>query len=445
MRPEMLQVDLKKSNDNLVVHGKLIVYLSTNLSQPATNSRPAAGTSGLTNALGAMNMNESQLSVNNPAAGSSSAALSRTPSSHANPQDQHVTMPTPSVPAEPEQPSPNAGARPISSSGTAPSPSNATAARTTAPGVVSPGQTAVANSQAQNNFNPNEDQFGQLPPGWERRIDPLGRTYYVDHNTRSTTWNRPSASATTNTHVQEGETNAARDQHNRRILADDLLEANNSNNMARTGSAVAQPANTAAAAVAASTNATTPGSGNLPAGWEERYTPEGRPYYVDHNTRTTTWVDPRRQTIIRVMGPNGQNTALQPQTISQLGPLPSGWEMRLTSTARVYFVDHNTKTTTWDDPRLPSSLDANVPQYKRDFRRKLIYFRSQPAMRAQPGNCQIKVRRNHIFEDSYAEIMRQTPNDLKKRLMIKFDGEDGLDYGGLSRLMAIFLVSGFLC
>jgi len=38
-------------------------------------------------------------------------------------------------------------------------------------------------------------------------------------------------------------------------------------------------------------------------------------------------------------------------------------------TARVYFVDHNTKTTTWDDPRLPSSLDQNVPQYKRDFRR----------------------------------------------------------------------------
>jgi E3 ubiquitin-protein ligase NEDD4 len=95
----------------------------------------------------------------------------------------------------------------------------------------------------------------------------------------------------------------------------------------------------------------------------------------------------------------------------------------------------DTKTTTWDDPRLPSSLDQNVPQYKRDFRRKLIYFRSQPALRTQPGNCQIKVRRNHIFEDSYAEIMRQTPNDLKKRLMIKFDGEDGLDYGGLSRYL----------
>lgn len=107
--------------------------------------------------------------------------------------------------------------------------------------------------------------------------------------------------------------------------------------------------------------------------------------------------------------------------------------MRLTNTARVYFVDHNTKTTTWDDPRLPSSLDQNVPQYKRDFRRKLIYFRSQPALRTLSGQCHVKVRRHHIFEDSFAEIMRYTPSDLKKRLMVKFDGEDGLDYGGLSR------------
>jgi len=82
---------------------------------------------------------------------------------------------------------------------------------------------------------------------------------------------------------------------------------------------------------------------------------------------------------------------------------------------------------------LPSSLDQNVPQYKRDFRRKLIYFRSQPALRPIPGQCHVKVSRESIFEGSYAEIMRQTPNDLKKRLMIKFEGEDGLDYGGLSR------------
>jgi E3 ubiquitin-protein ligase NEDD4 len=190
------------------------------------------------------------------------------------------------------------------------------------------------------------------------------------------------------------------------------------------------------------TGATTAGTGELPPGWEQRHTPEGRSYFVDHNTRTTTWVDPRRQQYIRMYGQNqnqgGNNTTIQQQPVSQLGPLPSGWEMRLTNTARVYFVDHNTKTTTWDDPRLPSSLDQGVPQYKRDFRRKLIYFRSQPALRIMSGQCHVKVRRNNIFEDSYAEIMRQSASDLKKRLMIKFDGEDGLDYGGLSRYVICF-------
>ncbi|KAI0340165.1 HECT-domain-containing protein [Trametopsis cervina] len=431
---EMLTLDLKKSNDNLVVHGKLIIYLSTNISQPINNANTGQ-VDGATQGLSAMNLDNSSMSISttNSSLAAGNTSLSRTPSATASttsPDGARVTMPTPSVapvsPPEAEVNPPLAPteARPVSTgSVVAAQPAQATT-------NASANAQAASNNNAQmRNFNPHEDQYGPLPDGWERRIDPLGRTYYVDHNTRSTTWNRPSANQTTNTHTQEGDTNAARDQHNRRILVDDMLEASGGVN--RSGSAVAT--NTAAAALAASTNTTSGGAGPLPSGWEERYTPEGRPYYVDHNTRTTTWVDPRRQTVIRVMGPNGQNTALQPQTISQLGPLPSGWEMRLTSTARVYFVDHNTKTTTWDDPRMPSTLDANVPQYKRDFRRKLIYFRSQPAMRAQPGNCQIKVRRNHIFEDSYAEIMRQTPNDLKKRLMIKFDGEDGLDYGGLSR------------
>ncbi|KZT74124.1 HECT-domain-containing protein [Daedalea quercina L-15889] len=434
---EMLTLDLKKSNDNLVVHGKLILYLSTNVSQPINNPGPSQ-VNGITETLSGLSLNTSSSAAASSAnLVASSNSLSRTPSAHETAASVQAAMPQPHVAptpvavAEPEQTHP-APARPIST-GTTPAAATTPEGQVPATSPSAAGHAASNNNAQLRNFNPHVDQYGPLPDNWERRIDPLGRTYYVDHNTRTTTWNRPSSSQRANTHAQDGQTNAARDQHNRRILVDDMLEATNTASNTNTAASRPQTANTAAAAVAASQHQTSTGGGPLPAGWEERYTPEGRPYYVDHNTRTTTWVDPRRQTIIRVMGPQGNNNNLQPQTISQLGPLPSGWEMRLTSTARVYFVDHNTKTTTWDDPRLPSTLDSNVPQYKRDFRRKLIYFRSQPAMRAQPGNCQIKVRRNHIFEDSYAEIMRQTPSDLKKRLMIKFDGEDGLDYGGLSR------------
>lgn len=306
----------------------------------------------------------------------------------------------------------------------------------TLPVQASNGDTATSNGSARQ-YSSFEDQYGRLPPGWERRTDNFGRTYYVDHNSRTTTWQRPTLDQTESERGQQREdaTEAERRQHRGRTLPGEapqlptVLSAT-SGNVTVNSTGANTPVSPSAAVSMASLGATTSGLGELPSGWEQRFTNEGRPYFVDHNTRTTTWVDPRRQQYIRTFGPN---TTVQQQPVSQLGPLPSGWEMRLTNTARVYFVDHNTKTTTWDDPRLPSSLDQNVPQYKRDFRRKVIYFRSQPALRILPGQCHIKVRRDHIFEDSYQEIMRQTPEDLKKRLMIKFEGEEGLDYGGVSR------------
>jgi len=150
----------------------------------------------------------------------------------------------------------------------------------------------------------------------------------------------------------------------------------------------------------------------------------GRSYFIDHRTRTTTWDDPRRNSAV---------APSIPPMPSNLGPLPSGWEMRLTATGRVYFVDHSTRTTTWDDPRAPAQLDANAPQYKRDYRRKIIYFRSQPKMMVKDGRCDLKLRRGQVLEDSFGAIMRMSGDDLKRRLMIKFEGEDGLDYGGVSR------------
>jgi hypothetical protein len=43
-----------------------------------------------------------------------------------------------------------------------------------------------------------------------------------------------------------------------------------------------------------------------------------------------------------------ENIRMLLETIS----LPSGWEKSHTSTGQVYFINHNTKTTCWEDPRL---------------------------------------------------------------------------------------------
>jgi E3 ubiquitin-protein ligase NEDD4 len=395
----MLTRDLKKSTDNLVVHGKLIINISTNMSGPPRTTGVPSSTS-------------MRPPMSTPSAASSLAFYpgARPDPDLAGPSSSMITNGTPVMPTP----------------GRAPAAGSTGASSSTQPNG-NPG------GRAGGTFSSFEDALGRLPAGWERREDNLGRTYYVDHNTRSTSWVRPTASGTTETqrHERDATTQVERQRHQNRTLPEDRTGANSPTLPGSQSPATA--ASTANSVAMMATGATTAGTGELPPLWEQRHTPEGRAYFVDHNTRTTTWVDPRRQQYIRMYGPQNQGNTIQQQPVSQLGPLPSGWEMRLTNTARVYFVDHNTKTTTWDDPRLPSSLDQNVPQYKRDFRRKLIYFRSQPALRILSGQCHIKVRRSHIFEDSYAEIMRQSATDLKKRLMIKFDGEDGLDYGGLSR------------
>jgi len=117
-----------------------------------------------------------------------------------------------------------------------------------------------------------------------------------------------------------------------------------------------------------------------------------------------------------------------------LGSIPPGWELRVTSTGQVCFFDHNTGTTSWDHPTLRPNLDDNTLQDRlHTLRQKFVDFMSQPTMRALPGKCEIKVRRYRVLEDSYGAVMALTADDLKTQLTVNFEGEDSLDYGGVSR------------
>lgn len=52
----------------------------------------------------------------------------------------------------------------------------------------------------------------------------------------------------------------------------------------------------------------------------------------------------------------------------------------------------------------------------------------------------LQVSRKEILEESYRLLMKMRPKDLRKRLMVKFRGEEGLDYGGVAREW-LYLVS----
>ncbi|KAK9693820.1 HECT-domain (ubiquitin-transferase) [Popillia japonica] len=173
----------------------------------------------------------------------------------------------------------------------------------------------------------------------------------------------------------------------------------------------------------------------LPQGWSIQVAPNGRIFFIDHNERTTSWVDPRTGRASPM--PNQLTTPLQSRKPDDdLGPLPEGWEERIHSDGRIFFIDHNTRSTQWEDPRLlnPSIAGPAIP-YSRDYKRKYEYMKQQLKKPSNvPTKFEIKVRRSHILEDSYRVISSVSRVDnLKTKLWVEFEAEVGLDYGGLAR------------
>ncbi|XP_037835275.1 E3 ubiquitin-protein ligase NEDD4-like isoform X9 [Kryptolebias marmoratus] len=167
----------------------------------------------------------------------------------------------------------------------------------------------------------------------------------------------------------------------------------------------------------------------LPPGWEMRIAPNGRPFFIDHNSRTTTWEDPRLKYPVHMRNKN----SMEP---GDLGPLPPGWEERVHTDGRTFCIDHNTKTTQWEDPRLQSpAITGPAVPYSREFKQKYDYFRKKLKKPADiPNRFEMKLHRNNIFEESYRRIMSlKRPDVLKARLWIEFESEKGLDYGGVAR------------
>nr|KAF6330104.1 itchy E3 ubiquitin protein ligase [Myotis myotis] len=290
--------------------------------------------------------------------------------------------------------------------------------------VVTNGEATCSESASQNDdgSRPKEET------SWEQRVDQHGRVYYVDHIEKRTTWDRPEP-------LPPGWERRV-DNMGRIYYVDHFtrtttwqrptLESVRNYEQWQLQRSQLQGAMQQfnqrfiygnQDLFATTQNKEFDPLGPLPPGWEKRTDGNGRVYFVNHNTRITQWEDPRSQ---------GQLNEK---------PLPEGWEMRFTVDGIPYFVDHNRRTTTYIDPRTGKSALDNGPQiaYVRDFKAKFQYFRFWCQQLAMPQHIKITVTRKTLFEDSFQQIMSFSPQDLRRRLWVIFPGEEGLDYGGVAR------------
>ncbi|XP_056627807.1 E3 ubiquitin-protein ligase HECW2 isoform X2 [Triplophysa dalaica] len=89
--------------------------------------------------------------------------------------------------------------------------------------------------------------------------------------------------------------------------------------------------------------------------------------------------------------------------------------------------------------------NARAPApYKRDFEAKLRNFYRKLETKGYgqgPGKVKLIIRRDHLLEDAFNQIMCYSRKDLQRsKLYVSFVGEEGLDYSGPSREF-FFLVS----
>ncbi|XP_076859179.1 membrane-associated guanylate kinase, WW and PDZ domain-containing protein 1-like isoform X4 [Brachyhypopomus gauderio] len=101
--------------------------------------------------------------------------------------------------------------------------------------------------------------------------------------------------------------------------------------------------------------------GPLPDNWEMAYTESGEVYFIDHNTKTTSWMDPRCQDKQpKPIEECDDDEGVQTEEPDSELDLPPGWEKIDDPVYGVYYVDHINRKTQYENPVLEARRKKQV-------------------------------------------------------------------------------------
>ncbi|XP_078468430.1 membrane-associated guanylate kinase, WW and PDZ domain-containing protein 2-like isoform X2 [Lampetra planeri] len=129
--------------------------------------------------------------------------------------------------------------------------------------------------------------------------------------------------------------------------------------------------------------------GPLPANWEMACTESGEIYFIDHSTRTTSWLDPRRV------------QKQKPLELCNDDELPYGWERIDDPQHGVYYVDHLNKRTQFENP---------VVEAKRRRQSQRADVSSSTLPRSKPGGGSPHPQRSHSANDLLVTTSSHDPH-----------------------------------
>ncbi|XP_078534117.1 protein WWC2 [Lissotriton helveticus] len=124
----------------------------------------------------------------------------------------------------------------------------------------------------------------------------------------------------------------------------------------------------------------------LPDGWEEARDFDGKVFYIDHNTKQTSWIDPR-------------DRLTKPLSFADCvgDELPWGWEAAYDPQIGVYYIDHANQTTQIEDPR-------KQWRKEQELMLKDYLMVAQDALSTQKELYQVKEQRLALALDEYVRL-----------------------------------------
>uniref|UniRef100_A0A4W3HDY0 Membrane-associated guanylate kinase, WW and PDZ domain-containing protein 1 n=1 Tax=Callorhinchus milii TaxID=7868 RepID=A0A4W3HDY0_CALMI len=126
----------------------------------------------------------------------------------------------------------------------------------------------------------------------------------------------------------------------------------------------------------------------LPENWEMAFTENGEVYFIDHNTKTTSWIDPRC-------------LSKQPKPLEECedDELPSGWEKIDDPVYGIYYVDHINRKTQYENPVIEAKRKKQ--QLEQQQAEEWTEQQASPAPKAPS------------YAQSSQETSRETPAQVK--------------------------------
>ncbi|XP_039294559.1 protein kibra isoform X1 [Nilaparvata lugens] len=124
----------------------------------------------------------------------------------------------------------------------------------------------------------------------------------------------------------------------------------------------------------------------LPEGWDFARDYDGKVYFIDHNSKKTTWIDPR-------------DRFTKPSSFADCigNELPLGWEEAFDPHIGVYYINHVNQCTQLEDPRL------EWRKIQEEMLKEYLHT-AQDVLDAKKEIYDIKQQRLHLAEDEYNHL-----------------------------------------